>query len=219
MEAAQDRIVTFGICPDGPETGYGYIQRGGSLGEGVFAVRRFAEKPPKMIAQTYIDDGDYFWNAGIFLYKPSVFLSEAQRLCPEVVRTTTAAFDAAQAIDFGTLLDPGLFAGCPSEAIDIAIMEKTEKAAVTPISVGWADIGSWSELWRHGAAHDTANHTRGDIVSLDTTGSLLWSDGPSISVIGMQGVIVVATGDHVLVLPKDRAQDVKKIVEHRKAKR
>lgn len=146
-----------------------------------------------------------------------MFLAEARRLCTALAEAATAALDRARPIYGGTLLDPDTFKSTPSEPIDIAVMEKTDKAAVMPISVGWADIGSWSELWRHGAEHDTANHTRGDIVAVDTTGSLLWSDVPSISVIGMEDVVVVAAGDHVLVLPKHRAQDVKTIVEHRKA--
>lgn len=218
IRAAATHIVTFGIHPEGPETGYGYIQSGPVLYEGVQSVRRFVEKPHRAVAEAYLVEGGYSWNAGIFLYDPAVFLAEAERLCPEVVKTATAALEAAKAIDSGQLLDPDLFATCPSEPIDVAVMEKTHKAAVMPVSVGWADIGSWSELWRRGAEHDDANHTRGDVATLETSGSLLWSDGPSISIIGLSDIIVVATGDHVLVLPKDRAQDVKKIVEQRKAK-
>ncbi len=216
--AAQNHIVTFGIQPEGPETGYGYIQSGEGLYDGAFAVRRFVEKPQRSVAEGYLAGGGYSWNAGIFLYSPALFLAEARRLCPAVVAAAISALDQARPIDGGTLLDPEAFAATPSEPIDVAVMEKTDKAAVVPISVGWADIGSWSELWRHGAEHATANHTRGDTMTVDTTGSLLWSDGPSISVIGMVDIIVVATGDHVLVLPKDRAQEVKTIVERRKAK-
>jgi mannose-1-phosphate guanylyltransferase/mannose-6-phosphate isomerase len=216
--AAEDNIVTFGIEPAGPETGYGYIQSGETIYDGVFNVWRFVEKPDRARAEAYLAEGGYSWNAGIFLYDPALFLAEAREHCPEVVRVSLAALDACKSIDGGKLLDPDLFATCPSEAIDTAVMEKTARAAVMPLSVGWADIGSWSELWRHGAEHDQANYTRGETMALDTSGSLLWSDGPSISVIGMQDVLVVATGGHVLVLPKDRAQDVKKIVEQWKAR-
>lgn len=215
---AQDHIVTFGIQPEGPDTGYGYIQSGQELYDGVFEVRGFVEKPKREVAEGYLAEGGYSWNAGIFLSNPTLLLSEARRLCPAVVGAATAALNGSKFIDGGTLLDADAFQTTPSESIDIAVMEKTDKAAVMPISVGWADIGSWRELWRHLAEHDTANHTRGDVMALDTTGSLLWSDGPSVSVIGMEDVIVVATGHHVLVLPKAKAQDVKKIVERRNAK-
>ncbi len=217
-EAAQSRIVTFGIEPTGPETGYGYIQSGDLLYNGVSAVQRFVEKPTRAVAEAYLSHGGYSWNAGIFLYSPSLFLSEARRLCPDLVDRATAALDGAKTIDTGKLLDPDIFASCPSQPIDIAVMEKTDKAAVMPISVGWADIGSWSELWRHGAEHGEANHSRGEVVSIDTVGSLLWSDGPTISVIGLTDIIVVATAEHVLVLPKHRAQDVKAVVEQWKTK-
>jgi mannose-1-phosphate guanylyltransferase/mannose-6-phosphate isomerase len=217
-KAAAENIVTFGIEPAGPETGYGYIQSGEPLYDGVFAVWQFVEKPDRALAEAYLADGGYSWNAGIFLYDPALFLAEARQHCPEVVRVSLAALDAAKTIDGGKLLDPDTFATCPSEAIDTAVMEKTARAAVMPLSVGWADIGSWSELWRHGAEHGEANHTRGETLAIDTAGSLLWSDGPSISVIGMRDVLVVATKDHVMVLPKDRAQDVKKIVEQWKSR-
>ncbi len=217
-KAAETQIVTFGIEPQGPETGYGYIQSGAALYDGVFLVRRFVEKPHRAVAEAYLVEGGYSWNAGIFLYDPAVFMIEAERLCPAVVAAAMGALSAAKPTTSGVLLDAEVFATCPSEPIDIAVMEKTHKAAVMPVSVGWADIGSWSELWRHGAEHGEANHSRGDTATIETSGSLLWSDGPTISVIGMSDIIVVATADHVLVLPKDRAQDVKKIVEHWKSK-
>lgn len=214
--AATERIITFGITPAAPETGYGYIQSGDPLYDGIYKVRRFVEKPDRTVAQSYLDEGGYSWNAGIFLYDPAVFLAEASRLCPEVTQAATAALDAAE--DLGRnllLLNPDEFAKCPSEPIDVAVMEKTDKGAVLPCDIGWADIGSWSELWRHGSDHDEANVTRGDTLAIDSKGSLLWSDGPSISVIGVDDLIVVATKEHVLVLPKGRAQDVKRLVEMR----
>ena len=216
--AAKARIVTFGVTPAGPETGYGYIKSGEALYDGVFTVRNFVEKPQREVAKGYLAEGGYSWNAGIFLYDPSLFLAEADRLCPEVFKAATAALDAAVDIGHGWLLDADAFARCPSQPIDIAVMEKTDKAAVMPCNVGWADIGSWNELWRHGARDAAGNHARGETVVLDSRGSLLWSNGPSISVVGVSDLIVVATADHVLVLPKDRAQDVKKIVDQWKAR-
>lgn len=215
--AAEMCIVTFGIDPTGPEIGYGYIQSGELLYDKVFEIRCFVEKPSRAVAQAALAEGGYSWNAGIFLYSPDLFLAEAQRLCPDLVQIAVAALEAARSTETGRLLDPDIFMACQSQPIDTAVMEKTDKAAVMPISVGWADIGSWSELWRHSAEHTEANHARGDTITLDTSGSLLWADGPTISVIGLTDIVVVATRDHVLVLPKDRAQDVKKIAEHWKS--
>lgn len=218
MVAVQDNIVTFGITPTGPETGYGYIQSGEALGAGVHRISRFVEKPAREAAEGYLAEGGYSWNAGLFLFRPELLLREAQRYCPDVVQASAAALEKAARDASGLILDSEAFAACPSTPIDVAIMEKTSHAAVSPLDVGWADIGSWSELWRFSEQDADGNVRRGDTAQLDTTGSLLWSHGPSISVIGLDDIIVVATADHVLVLPKDRAQDVKKIVESRKGK-
>jgi len=219
VRAAADHIVTFGIEPTGPETGYGYIQRSDEpLYEGAHPVARFVEKPSRAVAEAYLTDGGYSWNAGIFLYSPDVFLAEATRLAPKVVETSLAALAAAAHQDVFITLDEEIFATCPSEPIDTAIMEKTDLAAVVPCSVGWADVGSWSELWRQGPRDLNDNLLRGDVILLDTTASLIWSSGPKVSVVGVTDLIVIATGDHVLVLPKARAQDVKKIVEEHKRK-
>ncbi len=219
VRAAEDRIVTFGIEPTGPETGFGYIQRSEEpLYEGVHPVARFVEKPSRAVAEAYLTDGGYSWNAGIFLYSPAIFLSEAGRLAPKVVEVALAALAAATHDGPFITLDKEIFATCPSEPIDTAVMEKTDRAAVVPCSVGWADVGSWSELWRQGPRDLNENLVRGEAVLLDTTASLIWSGGPKVSVIGVKDLIVIATADHVLVLPKDRAQDVKAIVDlHKKA--
>jgi len=217
MAAVQDNIVTFGIAPTGPETGYGYIQSGAAVGDGIHRISRFVEKPERSDAERYLAEGGYSWNAGIFLYRPALLLQEAQRYCPEIVDASRAALATAATDPSGLILDGGAFAACPSIPIDVAIMEKTSHAVVSPLDVGWVDIGSWSELWRHSERDADDNVRRGDTAHLDATGSLLWSYGPSISVIGLDNIIVIATADHVLVLPKERAQDVKKIVEHRKA--
>jgi mannose-1-phosphate guanylyltransferase/mannose-6-phosphate isomerase len=216
IAAAHDHIVTFGIDPTGPETGYGYIQSGEALYEGAFSVARFVEKPSRAVAEAYLKDGGYSWNAGIFLYRADVFLSEARRLCPKVVTAALGALAAAAHDGPVLTLNEEAFAACPSEPIDTAVMEKTDKAAVVPCSVGWADVGSWSELWRQGPLDEDENLLRGEVLLLETKRSLVWSDGPSVSVIGLTDLIIIATPDHVLVLPKDRAQDVKKIVDGHK---
>ncbi len=213
LRAAEAHIVTFGITPSAPETGYGYIQGGDALYEGAFEVRRFVEKPSRETAISYIAEGGYSWNAGIFLYRPELLLSEAERHCPAVRTAAAAALATAELRGPFATLGLEAFGACPSEPIDTALMEKTERAAVVPCDVGWADVGSWSELWRHNAKDEAENLSRGDVLAIETHGSIIWSDGPSVSVLGVSDLIVIAAAGHVLVLPKDRAQDVKKVVE------
>ena len=216
---AKDNIATFGIEPQGPETGYGYIQRAEALFDGVYRVARFVEKPDRRTAETYLEAGGYYWNAGIFLYAPEVLLLEAQTHCPRIRQAAGATLSAAAHDGPFIALDETLFAACPSEPIDIAVMEKTARAAVVPCDIGWADVGSWSELWRQGPLDADDNLSKGEVTLLDTQGSLIWSDGPKVSVLGVSDLIVIATGEHVLVLPKDRAQDVKRIVDELKARK
>ena len=210
---ARSRIVTFGITPEGPETGYGYIQQGAELAPGVFEVLRFAEKPDRATASAYLAEGGYSWNAGIFLFAASVMLAEMRAHAPEIARVAQLALDKGATTGKATLLDRETFATCPSSPVDIAVMEKTKLAAVAPCSMGWADVGSWSELWRLRASSPTDNVTHGDAVVIDTTGSLVWADGPPVAVVGLNNVIVVSTPQGVIVLPMDRAQDVKLAVE------
>lgn len=216
---ARDHIVTFGIQPTAPETGFGYIEAGDALTQASFRIRRFVEKPNIETAQRYLAEGGYYWNAGIFLFRPERLLAEAQRFCPEVLEQSRLALERGTESEGGLLLAEAPFRACPSLPIDIAIMEKTNIGAVTPCDVGWADIGSWSELWRHGPLDGDCNNSRGDTLALESSGSLLWSNGPSISVVGISDLIVIATADHVLVLPRERSQDVKRIVEQRRKPR
>ena len=213
-EVADHHIVTFGIEPTGPETGYGYIERGEPLGPGAYRIARFVEKPDRATAERYVARGAYAWNAGIFLYRPDVLLSEAARLCPDILAAAKRALDEGVETAGGALvLGHEAFESCRSAPVDIAIMERTDLGAVAPCDIGWADIGSWSELWRFADKDADGNVLRGETIALASTQSLIWSDGPAISVIGVSDLVVIATGDHVLVLPKDRAQDVKTIAE------
>jgi mannose-1-phosphate guanylyltransferase/mannose-6-phosphate isomerase len=184
--AAEDNIVTFGIEPEGPETGYGYIQRGEKLYEGAF------------------------------LFSPSVMLDEAGRYCPKVKASSIEALQKGDHTGVFIALEERAFAACPSEPIDTAVMERTEKAVVAPCDIGWADVGSWKELWRQGPRGHSENFVKGDVLLLETENSLIWSDGPTVSVIGVSDLIIIATAEHVLVLPKDRAQDVKAVVDEMK---
>ncbi len=210
---AVDRIVTFGIEPERPETGYGYIQRAEALAVGVYSVARFTEKPSFELAHAYLAEGGYDWNAGIFLFSPQVMAAEMDRHCPTILESASAALTAATREGSVISLDRDLFSQTPSESIDIAVMEPTDRAAVTPCSAGWADVGSWSELWRlmEGDAH--GNVVQGDAVVLDTWGSYVQGDGLTVAVVGLTDVIVVASQGAVVVLPKARSQDVKALVD------
>jgi mannose-1-phosphate guanylyltransferase / mannose-6-phosphate isomerase len=205
-----ERIVTFGITPSGPETGYGYIQRGAALAEGVDAVVRFVEKPDLATAEAYLANGDYVWNAGIFLFSPTVFLAELRANRPDIADAALAAIPSGDGAIL--YLDAARFAACPAESIDYAVMEKTRLAAVAPCDIGWADVGSWSEVWRLGNQDGAKNVTQGATVLIDTQGSLVWSDGPPVATVGVNDLLVIATAAGVLVMPKARAQDVKKVV-------
>jgi mannose-1-phosphate guanylyltransferase / mannose-6-phosphate isomerase len=208
-KTAADHIVTFGIEADRPETGYGYIQQGDRLDEGVFAVRRFAEKPSRERAEQYLAEGSYAWNAGIFLFAPEVMIREMTALAPNIAQQANLALTKAAAKGRVVHLDPKAFAACPSEPVDIAVMEKTQLAAVAPCSMGWADVGSWSEIHRLGIKDSAANLLHGDAVAIESSNSLVWTDGAPVAVIGVDNLVVVSTPEGLVVLPMDRAQDLK----------
>jgi mannose-1-phosphate guanylyltransferase/mannose-6-phosphate isomerase len=212
---ARDRIVTFGITPTGPDTGYGYIQAGKALGDEVRTIKAFKEKPDRATAKRYLKDGNYAWNAGIFLFSPQVLLEEFGASAP--IRDLTAkAYRAAARQGIVTRLDAKAFGKVPSSPVDVAVMEQTKKGAVLPCAVGWADVGSWSEVWRISPADGDGNVRKGRTVAQDVTGSLIMSEGPVVAVAGVKDLIVVATKDAVLIVPKDRAQDVKALWQQAK---
>jgi len=213
--AAQGHLVTFGINPGGPETGYGYVQRGVPLSESAdtFAVRRFVEKPDAATARDYIEAGDYYWNSGMFAFQASSFLAELMRLEPEMLANCQAAFRGGkQDLDFFRL-EPTAFEACKSISIDYAVMEHTQKATIVPVEMGWSDIGSWEALWDASDKDASGNALKGDVLSHATSNSYLRSEGPLVAAVGVDNLIVVATKDAVLVSRKDASQDVKKIVE------
>lgn len=217
MTAAKNgNLVTFGISPDGPETGYGYIQQGESLSPGAFEVKAFKEKPDRDTAQGYLDQGGYFWNAGIFLFSPKALLSEMQSFHPEIVEQASLAYKKANLKSGEIDLDEKSFAACPSESIDYAVMEPTDKAAVVPANIGWNDIGSFTSL--HALKKgENGNAISGDVITHDTHNSLIETDGPLVTTVGMDGFAVIVKDGSILVAKLDAAQDVKKIVEALKA--
>ena len=215
LAAAGGDLVTFGIKPDSPETGYGYIQRGAPLPgqDQVFAVARFVEKPDRATAQSYLAAGDYLWNSGMFAFKASAFLAELARLEPQMLDQCRAAVaDGKKDLDFIRLAGEP-FGACRSISIDYAVMERTRKAAVVPVEMGWSDIGSWESLWAASPKDGNGNCLHGDVLQEDSTNSYLRSDGPLVAAVGVEDLVVVATVDAVLVSRKNASQDVKKIVE------
>jgi len=209
---ARDRIVTFGITPDRPATGYGYIKRGAELGDGVFAIESFREKPNAETAASYLAAGGYAWNAGIFLFHPQTLLAEFAASA-NVRDTALAALKAARRDGGEIHLDADLFAQVPSLPLDIAVMEKTTRAAVAPCDIGWADVGAWDEIWRISLRDKDGNVLQGQAIALDGANNLLRGDGIKVCVAGVSDLVVVATGDAVIIVPRDRAQDVKLLRE------
>jgi mannose-1-phosphate guanylyltransferase/mannose-6-phosphate isomerase len=213
--AATGRLVLFGIKPDEPHTGYGYIRQGATLegfSGGAFQVAAFVEKPDRKTAESYLADGTFFWNSGIFVLHVRTFLDELARLEPRILEAARTALDKAQE-DLGFLrLDKPSFAQAPSISVDYAVMEKTELAAMLPIDVGWNDIGSWSSLWEV-APHDAdGNFVNGDAVMIDTRNSYIHTEKSLISTIGVENLIIVDTPDALLVADRSRAQDVSTLV-------
>ncbi len=209
--ATAGKLVTFGVVPTKPETGYGYIRRAAGAGP-AFAIAEFVEKPSAERAQAYVSSGDYLWNSGMFMFSARRYLEELGRLAPEMRAACEASFAAARHdLDF-TRLDAEAFARCPSESIDYAVMEKTRDAVVVPLDAGWSDVGSWSALHESLEADADGNVTRGDVVTEDSSGCYLYSSERLVATVGLTDHVVVETKDAVLVAPKSRVQDVKNLV-------
>ncbi len=223
-------LVTFGIVPTQAETGYGYIevgngesgigrhQPGSTLPDGAHLVKRFVEKPNAQTAAAYVESRRYLWNSGMFLFRASVLLAELARFAPQMLETCHAALAASQKdLDF-IRLDATVFAACPEDSIDYAVMEKTDKAVVVPLDAGWSDVGSWSALWAMAKQDSDGNVSRGDVLTHDSHNCYLHgSERRLLATVGVEDLVVVSTADAVLVAHKSRVQDVKKIVDRLKA--
>lgn len=209
IAAEGGKLVTFGIVPTAPETGYGYIKAAG--GEGVRAVDRFVEKPDLATAEQYVASGEYFWNSGMFLFKASRYLKELEALQPAILAACRQALDKAARDNDFIRLDAEAFATSPNDSIDYAVMEKTADAAVVPLDAEWNDVGSWSALWEVSDKDADGNACHGDVIALDCKDSYAYGNR-LIAMVGLQDVVVVETDDAVFVGHKDRVQDVKEIV-------
>jgi mannose-1-phosphate guanylyltransferase/mannose-6-phosphate isomerase len=215
--AQEGRLVTFGILPTRPETGYGYIKRGAVLASSfaeapAYAIERFVEKPDRGTAEGYLASGAYFWNSGMFLFRASTLLAEMKRLAPEMVAACEAALAAGRDdLDFFRL-DEAAFRNCPADSIDYAVMEKTTLGAMLPLDAGWSDLGSWEALWEAGRKDGDGNVARGDTLLHDVTDSVVHAGHRIVTAVGVDRHIIVETADAVFVCPRERAQDVKHLV-------
>ena len=208
-------VVTFGIAPDAPETGYGYIQRGQPVkgAAGVDTVKRFAEKPDRATAESYLAAGDYLWNSGMFVFRADVLLAELTRYEPGLVECCRASLAAAtRDLDF-VRLDVASFEKAKDISIDYALMERTDKAAVVPCDLGWSDVGAWSSLWSLQTRDADGNVIQGDVLIHDSQDSFVRNEKGLTALVGVKNLVVVVTEDAVLVADKHRAQDVKAIVD------
>lgn len=211
-------LVTFGIPPDRAETGYGYIEQDQDVmvTEGVSAVASFTEKPDADTARQYLASGHHYWNSGIFLMGAASYLSELERLRPEILAAARSALENADAdLDF-LRLDRQAFEAAPNISIDYAVMEPTDKGAVLPLDIGWSDVGSWAALWEMGEKDGTGNVLHGDVEAFGVSDCYLRSDKGLLAVVGLDDIVVVVTDDTVLVAPKNASQEVKTLVERLK---
>lgn len=218
--AQADHIVTFGVSPTHPETGYGYIKVGAKIEtchkqEGdSFTVNSFKEKPDLTTATTYLNDKQYFWNSGIFLMKASVYLSELKLHQADIFTACQNAMaHSQQDLDF-IRIEPNAFHHCPSNSIDYAIMEKTHRAVMTPLHQSWSDVGSWSALWDISDKDKSGNSLKGDVININSHNTLVQAENKLIAIIGLKDLIVVETKDAVLIAKKDQVQHVKDVVAH-----
>lgn len=224
--AEQDAMVTFGIVPDRPETGYGYIQRGEEYESGTYRVASFAEKPDGDTAQRYIDSGEYLWNSGLFMVRASVWLKALGACKPEILQACTRAMTEAKCdLDF-VRPDVSAFATCPADSIDYAVMELLPTrpelgipACVVPLQAGWSDLGAWDALWQVLGRDANDNAVVGDAVLTDSTGSLVMARSRLVAGVGLRNIVVIETPDAVLVADKSQTQSVKHIVAHLKAQK
>ena len=216
--AAAGKVVTFGIVPDSPQTGFGYIRAGSAVDAETYNLEAFVEKPDRETAESYIAGGDYFWNSGMFLLRARRWLELMERFRPDIASAVRDAYAGGQRdLDF-LRVDKTAFAASPADSIDYAVMEPLSKEAgeclVVPLDAGWSDIGAWDALWAVSDRDETGNACHGDVMAFDARDNVLHAQHRILAAIGVQDLVVVETSDAVLVAHKDHAQDVKRVTEH-----
>jgi mannose-1-phosphate guanylyltransferase/mannose-1-phosphate guanylyltransferase/mannose-6-phosphate isomerase len=217
--AAEDWLVTFGIRPDRPETGYGYVRRGAALAEGLFEAAAFVEKPPRETAEAFLADGGYDWNAGIFLFRAGAMVDALQVHAPETLAAVRGALAGGQRDGIRLRPAADAFAAAPAASIDRAVMEKAERVAIVPVDMGWSDVGSWDAVHALGPRDADGNVLAGDVVAPDSRNCLVRSDGPVVVALGVEDLIVVATERAVLVVRRGESQRVGEALDALEARR
>ena len=214
--AEAGKLVTFGIVPTHPETGYGYIEKGDNIGVGGYNVSRFVEKPDLQTAQGYLASGSYFWNSGMFMFRASRYLQELECHRPDILAACRAALAGGSQDMHFTRVDETAFAACPDDSVDYAVMEKTAHAVMVPLDAGWSDIGSWSALWTVSDKDAQGNVFKGDVLDQQSRNTYVHADSRLVATVGLDDLVIVETKDAVLVAHKDHVQDVKRVVDQLK---
>lgn len=217
VAAEAGQLVTFGIVPTRPETGYGYIKATETIQKNQntqsYPVEKFVEKPDSVTAQAYLDEGSYLWNSGMFMFKASIYLQELEKYHPAIAKNAKASVQLSKNdLDF-VRLDKESFEQSPDDSIDYAVMEHTDKAVVVPLDANWNDVGAWNSVWQVSHKDEHGNVLRGDTIAQSTKNSLVHAEHRLVSVLGLEDVIVIETSDAVLVANKNKVQDIKKIVD------
>jgi len=214
QSAQQNKLVTFGIVPSVPETGYGYIEKGESIeGADGFSVKQFVEKPNRATAQTYLDSGNYYWNSGMFLFSASTYLNELKRYAPDIFESCHEAYSKLEQGEDFRHIPEAIFASCRSDSIDYAVMEKTDSAVVIPLDAGWNDLGAWDAIWEVQDKDAQGNALSGDVLTADVQDSYIQAQSRLVAVAGVKDVVVVETADAVLVTQRSQVQSVKHLVQ------
>lgn len=218
--AESGKLVTFGIVPTAPETGYGYIKAQQKVEQSElksYPVAEFVEKPNRATAEQYVADGSYLWNSGMFMFKASTYLQELEKFNPAIAQNAKNAIQSCKNdLDF-IRLDKESFEQCPEDSIDYAVMEKTEHAVVVPLNANWNDVGAWNSVWEVSQKDENGNSLRGDVITQDTHNSLIHAETRLVSTLGLENIVVIETADAVLVADQSKVQDIKKIVEKLKS--
>ena len=225
--AENGHLITFGVIPDAPETGYGYIRKGepvhsgasAAVPEAAYAIREFVEKPDLATARKYVDSGEYCWNSGMFMFRAHDILEELNLFAPDILESCRKACDHGKKMGDAYLLDPGAFFDCRSDSIDYAVMEKTGRGVMIPFGAGWNDVGSWEALWTLGEKNADGNVIRGDVLGHHNRDSLVFAQSRLVAVLGVSDMIVVESPDAVLVASRARCQEVKSVVDALKGRK
>ncbi|BEM61896.1 TPA: mannose-1-phosphate guanylyltransferase/mannose-6-phosphate isomerase [Serratia marcescens] len=214
-----DRLVTFGIIPQHPETGYGYIKRGTPLSSYCFNVERFVEKPGYQKAQAYLESGDYCWNSGMFMFTAKKYLCELNRFRPDIFQKSLFAMQTSRLELNFIHIDEETFLRCPCESIDYAVMENTADAVVMPVDIGWSDVGSWGTLWDLTEKDAQGNVHRGNVIAINSLNNYVSSGNKLVATLGINNLVIIQTDDALLVAAREAVQDVKQLVGELKARK